>query len=303
MKTSKYFDWQSCRYLEDSQGTPWSEWMEDEHNPAPFSWHPDGFRVFLRPADIEKFDEYVDGDPYEVAAKMDSPFQEQRKRVTLKLLAKALKANSDSPRILDVGCGEGHITAAIQDAHPDAELSAFDVSLTAVKRAKELYSHLEFEAADAYSPPYPPAYFDCVVCNNIWEHVPDPLRLLDRMSRVMKPGAYLVVSTPSRYRLNNLLRTAIGKPVLFASSHHVTEYTVGQVIEQMRWGGFEIEQIEGGLVAPADSGAKTFIKFRLIAPLLQAVISSSRSHHHLGHTVFYLAKKKKAGSCAPAPSD
>lgn len=303
MKIPKYFDWQSCRPLEDSQGAPWVEWMEGDINSAPFAWHPDGFRVFLGSEDLVKFDEYIEGDPYEVAAKMNSPFQEQRKRLTLELFAEALKSISASPRVLDVGCGEGHITAAIQDAQPDAELSAFDVSLTAVKRAKEFYPHLEFEVADAYCAPYPPNYFDCIVCNNIWEHVPDPLLLLERMSRIMKPGAYLLVSTPSRYRLNNLLRAFVGRPIVFASQHHVTEYSVGQVIEQMRWGKFDIERIEGELVAPGETSANTFVKFRLIAPLLQAFISTSGSHHKLGHTVFYLAKKEKAEGPAPAPTN
>ena len=177
------------------------------------------------------------------------------------MLATAIPKQSDSPRILDVGCGEGHITAAIQTQFPQAEITAFDASLSAISRASQSYPDLVFEVANAYEPPYRPDYFDCVVCNNIWEHVPDPLFLLERVSRTLRPDGYLIVSTPSRYNLNNLLRVLVGKPVALASCHHVTEYSVGQVIEQMRWGGFEVERMAGNLVLPANRGMKAFIKF------------------------------------------
>ena len=238
MQTCKYYDWSIEKGLDKNDGTPFSDWMADPNHPSLFSVHPEGFLVFLRPAEIQKLDEYAESDPYEVADKMDSPFHRQRFDKTLELLANAIPKQSDSPRILDVACGEGHISAAIQRQFPEAEVSAFDASLSAISRASQAYPNIDFEVANAYDPPYRPDYFDCVICNNIWEHVPDPLHLLDCVTRSLKPNGYLIVSTPSRYHLNNLLRVLVGKPVAFASPHHVTEYSVGQVLEQMRWGGF-----------------------------------------------------------------
>jgi SAM-dependent methyltransferase len=40
------------------------------------------------------------------------------------------------------------------------------------------------------------AGFDTVVCTEVLEHVPDPLKALREMYRVLKPGGYLILSTP-----------------------------------------------------------------------------------------------------------
>jgi SAM-dependent methyltransferase len=40
------------------------------------------------------------------------------------------------------------------------------------------------------------AGFDTVVCTEVLEHVPDPLKALREMHRVLKPGGHLILSTP-----------------------------------------------------------------------------------------------------------
>jgi SAM-dependent methyltransferase len=190
-------------------------------------------------------------------------------------VAAACATSASPPRILDLGCGEGHITREIQLASGEAQVAGLDYSMSAVARAVELFEGIDFAVGDAYACPYPAGYFDLVVCNNLWEHVPDPLNLLAAIDRVLKPSGHVVISTPSRYSLWNLLKVVRGREVAFMSKHHVTEYTVGQVKEQLRFGGYEVVQT----------------KSRVANRILERIIRMVGSHHRLEQTVFYLARK------------
>jgi SAM-dependent methyltransferase len=290
MQTSGYYDWSRKRDFDKDDGAPFSDWMANPDHPSSFAVHPEGFLIFVRPNQIRDLDEYFGEDPYRVAGNLDSPFHAQRVHVTIDLLAHAVGREATAPKILDVACGEGHITAAIHRAFPTARIFAFDGSLSAIRSASQAHDGISFALANAYDPPYPPDYFDCVVCNNIWEHVPDPLRLLDRVAKSLKPDGYLIVSTPSRYKLNNLLRVLVGKPVALGSPNHVTEYSVGQVKEQLRYADFGVERVAGKLLRPEETTVRTCITYG-IGVLLNVLFRLNRSHHNLGSTVFYLARK------------
>ena len=130
-----------------------------------------------------------------------------------------------------------------------------------------------------------------MVCNNLWEHIPDPLVLLKRIRRILKKKGYFILSTPSRYRFSNLLNVLRGRPPVFMSTHHVTEYSIGQVIEQLRWGGFEVKELYSKPIRNQSKGVKSIISFKVILPILRTYLKIINSHHSLESTVFFLAQK------------
>ena len=78
----------------------------------------------------------------------------------------------------------------------------------------------------------------------------------------------------------------MGKPVVFMSQLHVTEYTVGQVHEQLSYGGFEVtnttsEKLKVPGVLP-----------KILYTLISTAIGLTKSKHSLEPTVFYLARKQ-----------
>jgi len=86
-----------------------------------------------------------------------------------------------------LGCGQGHITHAMYQTRKSSEISGLDYSLSAVEYAHSHFPNIDFIVGDAYDAPYSEEYFDVVVCNNLWEHVPDPLFLLSKVKRLLKP--------------------------------------------------------------------------------------------------------------------
>lgn len=106
-----------------------------------------------------------------------------------------------------------------------------------------MYPELNFVVGSAYDLPFCKESFDVVIMNNIWEHVPDPLRMLEGVARVIKPNGFIVISTPNRYRFTNIVRLVTTGRIKLVSTHHVTEYSMGQVIEQIRFSNFTVKEV------------------------------------------------------------
>ena len=285
MQDTKYYTHKHDRPLNlELDGCPLAEW-DQLYGKALFATHPKGFRVFLSPDRIAASDEYADSDPYTVEQDIDSAFHRRRKDLTVDLVREAVSSVQRTPRLLDLGCGQGHITEAIRQALHSADVTGLDYSISAIDYAHAHFPAIDFAVGDAYESPYAQGFFDVVVCNNLWEHVPDPLRLLSRIKGTLRPGGYIVLSTPSRYRVANLVRILRGKSVMLMSPHHVTEYTVGQVVEQLAYGGFQVRRI---LSRPISGGS---LKAEVVRRLLAMWMALVGSHHQLEATVFYLAQE------------
>jgi 2-polyprenyl-3-methyl-5-hydroxy-6-metoxy-1,4-benzoquinol methylase len=285
MQISKYYDNKNDHPLNlELDGCTLAEW-DQLYGKAQFARHPKGFKIFLSPDKIASSDEYADSDPYAVEQNIVNEFHRRRIELTIDLTREAVSLVQGTPQILDLGCGQGHITEKMRQALNSADLTGLDYSISAIEYAHEHFPEIDFAVGDAYDSPYAKDFFDVVVCNNLWEHVPDPLFLLSKIRGILKPGGYIIISTPSRYRLLNLVRILRGKPVSFISRHHVTEYTVGQVVEQLEYGGFQVRKI---LSRPISMGS---LKAEVVRRLFAMLISLVGSHHQLEATVFYLAKK------------
>jgi len=73
-------------------------------------------------------------------------------------------------RVLDLGCGTGHLTARI--AERGAEIVGIDADPAMVERARESYPEIEFRHADARTVD-PPGRFDAVVSNAALHWIPE----------------------------------------------------------------------------------------------------------------------------------
>ena len=102
-------------------------------------------------------------------------------------------------RVLDVGCGPGHVALLLVTMNPALEVVGVDLSTQMLRIAEEhraISAHAErvrFELGDAKGLPYVDASFDCVCSNTILHHIPDPVPFLRECSRVLAPGGALLV--------------------------------------------------------------------------------------------------------------
>src|SRR2546421_2721936 len=91
-----------------------------------------------------------------------------------------LLAAQPGERILDLGCGTGHLTAQIAEA--GAEVIGIDSSPPMIEQARRAYPHLHFEIADArdFSVAGP---FDAVFSNAVLHWVREPEKVVASVRR------------------------------------------------------------------------------------------------------------------------
>lgn len=112
-----------------------------------------------------------------------------------------LIAAQPGERILEVGCGAGHILASL----PAGELYGIDLSTSMVTKAQaRLGTRADIRKGDALALPYADNSFDKIICSEVLEHVPEPGTALREIARVLKPGGIAVVTVPNEALVNRL---------------------------------------------------------------------------------------------------
>lgn len=91
---------------------------------------------------------------------------------------------------LDVGCGTGALTQTILDRNHPRSLKGVDASAGFVEHAKAHVGgeRAQFEVGDAQALPIDAASFDAAVSGLVLNFVPQPLRAVTEMARVVRPG-------------------------------------------------------------------------------------------------------------------
>ncbi|MEE9913482.1 MAG: class I SAM-dependent methyltransferase [Deltaproteobacteria bacterium] len=106
-------------------------------------------------------------------------------------------------RVLDAGCGSGRHLRGLAKL-PGLKIFGIDRNARDVADALDglknmpdaLSCDYRVETADINALPFDDAFFDCVICSEVLEHVPEHEQALSELVRVLKPKGHLVVSVP-----------------------------------------------------------------------------------------------------------
>ncbi len=135
----------------------------------------------------------------------------------------------------DVGCGSSRILADLPHA--------VGVDMRHDKLAFMRKTNRYLAQADGLRLPFADASFECVICSQVIEHIPEENgRLIDELARILKPGGILVLGTPDYGAWSWVtLEWFYGKlaPGAYADEH-VTHYTFESLTKAVGSRGFEI---------------------------------------------------------------
>jgi trans-aconitate 2-methyltransferase len=136
-------------------------------------------------------------------------FDDHRARPFHDLLA---RVGATAPRrVVDLGCGPGHLTGLLAARWPAAQVKAIDSSPQMVAAARE--RGVDAEQADvAVWTPAPGT--DVVMTNAVLHWVPEHPRLLPRWLAALPPGAWFALQVPGNFRAPShaLVRELLDEP-------------------------------------------------------------------------------------------
>lgn len=103
--------------------------------------------------------------------------------------------------VLDVSCSTGIISRYLSSHF--RIVTGIDIDEAAVAFAKEnsIATNLKFHVMDALNTSFANNEFDIVVCNQMYEHVPDAKALLDEIRRVLVPGGVCYFGATNRLKV------------------------------------------------------------------------------------------------------
>ncbi|QIK65363.1 methyltransferase domain-containing protein [Nocardioides sp. HDW12B] len=149
---------------------------------------------------------------------------DDRARPFVELLARVQRPGDAAPRrVVDLGCGPGHLTALMAERWPQAVVHGLDSSSEMVEAARRdvpADPRLSFEVADlrSWRPEEP---VDLIVSNATLQWVPDHLALLPHLLAQLAPGGTLAFQVPGNEQApSTLLRRELARDPRFAPYLH-----------------------------------------------------------------------------------
>lgn len=117
----------------------------------------------------------------------------------LTAVERLLKPGGTLYRVLDVGTGTARIPIDICQRFAQVHITAVDLSAHMLQLGQKniiregLQTQIKLEQVDAKGLPYAVGAFDAVISNSIVHHIPEPMRVVCEMLRVLRPGGLLFV--------------------------------------------------------------------------------------------------------------
>ncbi len=207
-------------------------------------------------------------------------------------------ATAPNPRrILDVGAGDGAISAELQRV-TGAEVACVDVSEQAIRVCRERGLEAHCLEIDRTPLPFADHRFDLVFMTEVVEHLVNPDFALDEVRRVLTSKGRLILSTPNLACLPNRLLLPLGLQPLFSEVSskkvlgrwlrllgqggepvgHLRVYTRRSLVEFLRERGFRVLRLVGTAFHPTGISSRIETTISLIPSLAMILVALAEAN-------------------------
>jgi 2-polyprenyl-3-methyl-5-hydroxy-6-metoxy-1,4-benzoquinol methylase len=149
------------------------------------------------------YDQYWDGASTDIP---DSHIEWTEQRISK--LVNALSAIPEHGYVLDAGCGIGSFTKIIADA--SYKVVGIDISTLPIVNAPVHKNIIGYGAASVEGTlPFASNTFDAIWSTEVLEHLLWVEKSIQEFHRVLKPGGYLIITTPYHGLIKNLILSIV----------------------------------------------------------------------------------------------
>lgn len=100
-------------------------------------------------------------------------------------------------RVLDAGCGEGHLLQLLHRSDPSREHYGVDTTSVAIERARQRCPSAHLAVGDISRLEFEDGFFDAITITEVLEHVIEYEDVARELVRVLKPGGLLIITFPN----------------------------------------------------------------------------------------------------------
>ena len=155
--------------------------------------------------------------------------------------------------VLDIGCGGGLISELL--AKKNASVTGIDENIYNIKQAKEhaKMSSLKIDyinqSLDTFYKKNKKKKYDLILCLEVLEHVNDVEQALDKITKLLNPGATLILSTINRNLKSLIFAKIFGEYVLNwipVGTHQFDKFLKPEeIVEFLKLKKIKIKNIKG----------------------------------------------------------
>ncbi|MBQ1089565.1 trans-aconitate 2-methyltransferase [Streptomyces sp. B93] len=151
---------------------------------------------------------------------------DHRARPFLDLLARVPDLPGDPPRIADLGCGPGNVTALLTERWPTAHVTGYDNSPEMLAKARADHPRPAFAEADARTWTPAPASHDLIISNATLQWVPGHADRFPDWIAALVPGGTFALQVPGNFDapshrlMRDLARSPRWRNRLSTTLHH-----------------------------------------------------------------------------------
>lgn len=156
------------------------------------------------------------------------------------------KVNKKKPKVLDVGCGAGGLTALWQEKLPNFDLEGTDISTKAIKLAQVKHPEMKFGVSSADKIISKTKKYDAISICEVIEHVTDPKKVLNNIYSKLNTNGILYLTTQLEKDKSTLIgwlyrnKKELPKEKL---AGHIQVFDQKSIIKLIKEEGFEIIDI------------------------------------------------------------